>query len=305
MKILIFGGSGQVGKELQRCLAPLGSLFVPGQSDLPRIDLTDYSALEGIISTTAPDIIFNAAAYTAVDKAEAERELAWKINAAAPGVIARAARKIAAPMVHYSTDYVFSGSGSAPYEEDDETGPLNHYGETKLAGEKEVASANGKHLIFRSSWVYAPHGSNFPNTMLRLAAERDVLDIVDDQHGAPTSAAFTAENTLHAVRHLMREPGNSGLYHLVPRGETTWFGIAQYLLTQARAEELLPRLPKLRPIPSAKYPQAAKRPLNSRLSTLKFQRAFGVEFPDWHEGVDDFLAALHTVAARTSTGTTT
>jgi dTDP-4-dehydrorhamnose reductase len=302
MKILIFGGSGQVGRELQRCLAPLGGLLVPGQGDLPRIDLADHSALERIVSATAPDIIFNAAAYTAVDKAETERDLAWKINAEAPGVIARAAQKIAAPIFHYSTDYVFSGTGSAPHEESDETRPLNHYGVTKLAGENEVAAAKGSHLILRTSWVYAPHGKNFLNTMLRLAAERDALQIVDDQHGTPTSAAFIGQNTLLAVRHLLREPGTSGLYHLVPRGETTWFGLAQYVLTKAHAKGLLPRLPELQPIPSARYPQAAQRPMNSRLSTQKFQRRFGVEFPDWREGLGDFLSALHMAGARGFTG---
>jgi len=298
MKILIFGGSGQVGRELQRSLAALGTLLVPGQGALPRADLADFAQLENLVATLSPDIIVNAAAFTAVDKAETERDLAQKINADAPGVLARAANRISAPLVHYSTDYVFAGTGSAPHFENDPTRPLNHYGATKLAGEQEVSSAKGAHLIFRTSWVYAPQGRNFPNTMLRLATERDVLQVVNDQHGAPSGGPFLADNTRLAIQHLQQNAEVTGLYHLVPTGETTWFGLAQYLLHEAHASGLLHRLPDLRAIASADYPQAAMRPLNSRLNTEKFRRAFGTAFPDWKVGIDSFLGILRDQATR-------
>ncbi len=298
MKILMFGGSGQVGRELQRSLAPLGTLLVSGQGGLPRADLTDFARLENLITTLKPDVIVNAAAYTAVDKAETEREMAQKINADAPGVLARAAKKISAPLVHYSTDYVFAGTGTVPHLEDDPAHPLNHYGATKLAGEKAISSAKGVHLIFRTSWVYAPQGKNFPNSMLRLATERDVLKVVNDQHGAPSAAAFLADNTRLAVQHLQQNAEVSGLYHLVPAGETTWFGLAQYLLHEAHASGLLNYLPKLRAISSAEFPQAAMRPLNSRLNTEKFRRIFGATFPDWKVGINSFLGILRDQAIR-------
>ena len=267
MKILIFGGSGQVGQALRQSLTPLGTLLVPGQDALPRADLADFAQLENLVATLTPEIIVNAAAYTAVDKAETERELAQKINADAPGVLARAAKKISAPLVHYSTDYVFAGAGSTPHREDDSTQPLNHYGATKLAGEQAVSNTKGAHLIFRTSWVYAPQGRNFPNTMLRLAAERDLLQVVNDQHGTPSAAAFLANNTRLAIQNLQQNAEVSGLYHVVPAGETTWFGLAQYLLHEAHASGLLHRIPELRAIASAEFPQAAIRPQNSRLNT--------------------------------------
>jgi dTDP-4-dehydrorhamnose reductase len=292
MRILIFGGSGQVGQELQQSLAPLGTLLVPGQGALPRADLADFTQLENLVASLTPDIIVNAAAYTAVDKAETERELAQKINADAPGVLARAAKNISAPLVHYSTDYVFASAGSTPHREDDPTHPLNHYGATKLAGEQAVSSTKGAHLIFRTSWVYAPHGKNFPNTMLRLAAERDELQVVNDQHGAPSSAAFLADNTRLAIGHMQQNVGVSGLYHLVPAGETTWFGLAQYLLHEASASGLLCRMPELRAITSADFQQAAIRPQNSRLNTEKFRHVFATTFPDWKAGIDGLLKIL-------------
>jgi dTDP-4-dehydrorhamnose reductase len=298
MKILIFGGSGQVGRELQRSLPTLGTLLVPGQGGLPRADLTDFAQLENLVATLSPDLIVNAAAYTAVDKAEIERDLAQKINADAPGVLARAAKKISAPLLHYSTDYVFAGTGSEPHFEDDPTRPLNHYGATKLAGEQEVSSAKGAHLIFRTSWVYAPQGRNFPNTMLRLATERDVLQVVNDQHGTPTGSIFLAHNTRLAIQHLQKNMEVTGLYQLVPNGETTWFGLAQYLLHEARASGLLHRLPDLRAIASADFPQAAPRPQNSRLNTEKFRRVFGTGFPDWKVGINSFLGILRNHAKR-------
>ena len=302
MKILIFGGSGQVGHELQQSLAPLGTLLVPGQGALPRADLTDFAQLENLVATLTPDIIVNAAAYTAVDKAQTERELAQKINADAPGVLARAAKKISAPLAHYSTDYVFSGAGSTPHREDEPAHPLNHYGATKLAGEQAVSNAKCVHLIFRTSWVYAPQGRNFPNTMLRLAAERDLLQVVNDQHGTPSAAAFLADNTRLAIENLQQNAKVSGLYHVVPAGETTWFGLAQYLLHEAHASGLLHRIPELRAIASAEFPQAAIRPQNSRLNTEKFRSVFGTTFPDWKVGIDSLLWILRNRAVRGLSG---
>ena len=302
MRILIFGGSGQVGRELQRSMAPLGTLLVSGKGAVPRADLTDFGQLENLVATLKPDIIVNAAAYTAVDKAETERDLAQKINADAPGVLARAARKISALLVHYSTDYIFAGTGTAPHREDDPAHPLNHYGATKLAGEQEISNAKGAHLIFRTSWVYAPQGKNFPNTVLRLATGRDVLHVVNDQHGTPSAAAFLADNTRLAIQHLQQNAEVSGLYHLVPSGETTWFGLAQYLLYEAQSMGLLHRLPKLRAISSAEFSQAAMRPPNSRLNTEKFRRDFGATFPDWKVGIDSFLGILREQATRGLTG---
>jgi len=284
MKVLIFGGTGQVGFELQRAFAPVAEVIVPA----PRVDLADFGGLEQAVSDLRPDLVVNAAAYTAVDRAETERELATKINADAPAVLARAATKIEAPFIHYSTDYVFDGQGDRPFNEDDATGPLNHYGASKLAGEVAVRAANPNHLIFRTSWVYAPCGKNFPNTMLRLAQERDVLQVVDDQIGAPTSAQLIANATVQAA---LRK-SDYGTYHLVAGSETSWHGLATAVLTQALDLGLIAKLPEIKAVPSSQFPAGAQRPKNSRLSTEKFRRTFCMGLPYWQTGISDFVQTL-------------
>nr|WP_246715066.1 dTDP-4-dehydrorhamnose reductase [Aestuariivirga litoralis] len=289
---MLLGGSGQVGFELQRALAPVAEVIAPGFDGLARADLSDFAFLENLVSGAKPDLVINAAAHTAVDKAETERELANIINAQAPGVLARAAKKAGAPFIHYSTDYVFDGSGDAPRGEDDVAKPLNHYGASKLAGEDEVRSENPQHLILRTSWVYAPHGKNFPKTMLRLAREKDLLQVVDDQFGAPTSAELVADATVHAALRLRRVSEVAGTYHLVASGFTSWHRYAMHLLSASHQQGLIPRLPKVEPVPAKQFATAAVRPQNSRLSNAKFQRAFGLRLPDWEQGVDRLVREL-------------
>jgi dTDP-4-dehydrorhamnose reductase len=291
MKILLFGKGGQVGWELQRSLLPLGELVAVD------FDSTDwcgsFTDLEGIARTVRavrPDAIVNAAAHTAVDRAEAEPDLAHTLNAAAPGVLAREAAALGAWLVHYSTDYVFDGSGSAPWREDDAPAPLSVYGRTKLAGEVAVA-AHPRHLIFRTSWVYAARGGNFARTMLRLARERDSLNVIADQVGAPTSAELLADVTAHALRAAQACPQLAGLYHTVASGETSWHGYARHVLARAAARgQVLKAGPQaVNAITTAEYPTPAQRPLNSRLDTTKLRRAFGLALPDWREQVDRMI----------------
>ncbi|MDR7305641.1 dTDP-4-dehydrorhamnose reductase [Rhodoferax saidenbachensis] len=298
MKILLLGCNGQVGWELQRALGVLGEVIALG-SDTARNpgglcgNLTDLRGLTETVERVAPDVIVNAAAHTAVDKAESEPELAHTINALAPAVLAQAATKIGAWLVHYSTDYVFDGSGSTPWKETDATGPLSVYGQTKLAGEQAVATTP-KHLILRTSWVYAARGGNFAKTMLRLAAERDALTVINDQYGAPTSAELLADVTAHAVRTLRQRPELAGLYHCIASGETTWHGYAQFVLTQAQVLGLpLKAGPaQVTPTSTSSYPTPAKRPLNSRLDTHKLQAAFGLSLPHWQPGVARMLTEI-------------
>ena len=301
MKILLLGKNGQVGWELQRSLAPLGEVIA---LDRHSADLCgDLGNLPGLVATVQavrPDVIVNAAAHTAVDQAESEPALARSLNALAPGVLAQEAARLGAWLVHYSTDYVFDGSGSRPWAEADAPAPLSVYGQSKLEGEQLIQAACRQHLILRTSWVYAARGGNFAKTMLRLARERESLSVIDDQFGAPTGAELLADVTAHAIRHLLQHPGDAGLYHLSASGETSWCGYANYVLAQAEyaqaaIKEIANRRPPLKtrvatPIPSSAYPTPARRPLNSRLDTRKLQTTFGLTLPPWQQGVARMLA---------------
>lgn len=290
MRILLFGKSGQVGWELQRSLAPLGELVA---LDFDSQDLCgNFANLDGLASTVRqvrPDIIVNAAAHTAVDKAESESDFARTLNALAPGVLAVEAAKLGAVLLHYSTDYVFDGTGSAPRAEDAATGPLSVYGRTKLEGEQLIQQSGCRHLIFRTSWVYAARGGNFAKTMLKLATERETLSIIDDQVGAPTGADLLADVSAHAILRLQREPEVSGLYHLVADGETSWYNYAQFVFELAKGKGCELKLLNARPIPTSAYPTPATRPLNSRLATTKLCDAFGLSLPHWQVGVRRML----------------
>ncbi|MFJ3052128.1 dTDP-4-dehydrorhamnose reductase [Pseudomonas nitroreducens] len=283
-KILLLGANGQVGWELQRALAPLAQLVV---CDRNKADLGDLPGLERLIAAEAPDVIVNAGAYTAVDKAESDAEKARQINAGAVGVMARAAREANAWLVHYSTDYVFDGSGNTPFDEDAQTGPLGVYGQTKLEGEIAIRESGCRHLIFRTSWVYATRGANFAKTMLRLAKERDELRVIADQFGAPTSAELIADITALALQRLVHDSElsacASGTYHLVATGETSWHGYAQFVIGEAiRLGTDLRATPEhVTPIATSEYPLPAKRPANSRLANDKLQRTFDVRLPRW------------------------
>lgn len=298
MKILLLGRGGQVGWELQRSLSVLGEVvaldFDASQNPQGLCgDFTDLAGLERTVEAVRPDVIVNAAAHTAVDKAESEPELARTINALAPAALARAAIKTGAWLIHYSTDYVFDGSGTSPWTEADATGPLSVYGKTKLEGEQEVA-LNPKHLILRTSWVYATRGGNFAKTMLRLGGERESLTVINDQFGAPTSAELLADVTAHAIRTLQTHPELAGLYHCIAAGETTWHGYAQFVLAEAAALglPLKATADKVAPTPTSSYPTPAKRPLNSRLDTRKLQAAFGLTLPHWQVGVKRMLIEI-------------
>jgi dTDP-4-dehydrorhamnose reductase len=292
MKLLLLGKGGQVGWELQRSLAPLGELVALD------FDSTDYHAdfsrpeqLAETVLKVRPDVIVNAAAHTAVDKAESEPEFARKLNATSPGVVAEAAQQVGALMVHYSTDYVFDGGGTRPWKEDDATGPLSVYGQTKLEGEQLVARNCAKHLIFRTSWVYAARGGNFAKTMLRLAKERDRLTVIDDQFGAPTGAELLADITAHAIRATLQDSSKVGLYHAIAGGETSWYGYARFVLGMAQQAgvELKAGPDAVEAVPTSAFPTPAKRPHNSRLDTTKLQATFGLRLPPWQEGVARML----------------
>lgn len=293
MNILLFGKNGQVGWELQRALAPLGRVTALASDSTEYCG--DFRQPQGIADTVRrlkPDVIVNAAAWTAVDKAESEREQAQLINAETVEILAREAQQQAAWLIHYSTDYVFPGSGERPWREDDATNPQNVYGATKLAGERAIQRHCEKHLIFRTSWVYAGRGNNFAKTMLRLAAEREELSVISDQFGAPTGADLIADCTAHAIRHVQRSPSAAGLYHLVASGTTTWFDYASLIFDEARAAGMALALQKMHAVPTSSYPTPAVRPLNSRLATDKFRQAFGLTLPDWRPGVQRMLREL-------------
>jgi dTDP-4-dehydrorhamnose reductase len=290
MKILLFGNNGQVGWELQRSLAPLGELVALDRASADFCgDLNDLDGIRRTIRAVKPDAIVNAAAYTAVDRAESEPDVCRRINALAPEAMAGEAGRLDAWLVHYSSDYVFDGSGTRPWTELDATAPLNVYGATKAEGEERIVSACANHLLFRTSWVYAARGPNFINTMLRLGQERDRIMVVNDQHGAPTGAELIADVTAHALAAAMRRKGLAGIYHLVPREVTTWFAYAQYILAFARASGL-PVKAALEEVTTAAYPTPARRPHNSRLDNNKLEAAFGLRLPAWQDGVAHVLA---------------
>ncbi len=296
MKILLLGKNGQVGWELQRALAPLGELTALDRQGDDGLcgDLTNLDGLAATVRAVQPQVIVNAAAYTAVDKAEGEPELAQRINAEAPAALAREAAALGALLVHYSTDYVFDGSGSAPWAEDAPTGPLGVYGATKLAGEQAIAQTGCPHLILRTSWVYAARGGNFARNMLRLAQERERLTVIDDQWGAPTGAELIADVTAHAVAQTRQQPAKAGIYHLTAAGETTWFSYAKYVLALAGQSQTAIKIKatELLPIPTSAYPTPARRPHNSRLDTRKLQTRFGLALPPWQHGVRRMLAEI-------------
>ncbi|WP_028697059.1 MULTISPECIES: dTDP-4-dehydrorhamnose reductase [Pseudomonas putida group] len=292
MKILLLGKDGQVGWELQRSLAPLGQVLALNSKS--RGYCGDLANLQGLIETVrsiAPDVIVNAAAYTAVDNAEYDRELAFRVNADAVEVLARAATELRALLVHYSTDYVFPGHGTVAWREEDSVGPLNIYGESKLKGERAIQALGCNHLIFRTSWVYAARGKNFARTMIRLASERETLGVINDQHGAPTAAELIADVTAHAVLATRRDIALGGLYHLSAGGGTTWYGYAKFVLEQAEelGIELKVGAEQVKELSTDAYPTPAKRPANSRLDTSKLRSAFGLTLPDWRKGVSRML----------------
>ena len=298
MKILLLGKGGQVGWELQRALAPLGEVVGLDHDSAANPgglhgDFSRPEALAATVAAVKPDLIVNAAAHTAVDKAESEPELARAINATAPAVLARCAAETGAWLVHYSTDYVFDGSGDAARDEEAATGPLSVYGCTKLEGEQAVARCT-RHLTFRTSWVFAARGANFAKTMLRLAAERERLTVIDDQWGAPTGAELIADVSAHAIAQVLRAPAKAGLYHLAAAGETTWFSYANHVLAQARQSQPAIELKatEVVPVASSHFPTPARRPHNSRLDTRKLQTRFGLALPPWQHGVRRMLAEI-------------
>lgn len=296
MKILLLGSNGQVGWELQRSLAPLGEVVVLQREAAVHPqglcgNLEDPEALVHSVRSVRPAVIVNAAAYTAVDKAETDADRAKAVNATAPGLLAREAASLGAWLVHYSTDYVFDGSGDQPWREDDATAPLSVYGRTKLEGEQAIRHSGCQHLILRTSWVYAARGGNFAKTMLRLAAEREELKVIADQVGAPTGADLLADVTALVLHRLQMRPELGGTYHCTAAGQTSWHGYACHVIEWVRAHgQALRVAPEaVRAIPSAGYPTPAQRPLNSRLDTFKLRHAFGLHLPPWQHGVERML----------------
>jgi len=297
VSVLVLGGNGQVGRELLRALqghnepvivATRTGTLADG-TPCETADLDQLDALPALLARLAPDTVINAAAYTAVDRAETQAEAAFRINAEAPGVIARwcAARDV--PLVHYSTDYVFDGSSAVPYREEDPTHPLSVYGASKWAGEEAVRAAGGRHLIFRTAWVYASHSHNFLRTMLRLGAERDEVRVVADQFGTPTTARQVADTTLLALRRPSRL---SGTWHLTASGETTWYGFAEAIFAEALAAGCLERAPAVVAITTADYPTPATRPARSLLDNRRVQRDFDTSLPAWRDGLKQVMAEL-------------
>ncbi len=295
MNILLLGKGGQVGWELQRSLAVLGNLTALDFDSTEHCgDFANPVGIADTVRALRPDVIVNAAAHTAVDKAESEPELARLLNATTPGVLAQEAARLGALLVHYSTDYVFDGSGTRPWVETDTPAPLSVYGRTKLEGEQRIAQSGAQHLILRTSWVYAARGGNFAKTILRLAQERERLTVIDDQWGAPTGADLLADVTAHAIRHLHRQPQDAGLYHVAAAGETNWNLYAKYVLVQAM--KALPAIKikatDVMPVPTSAFPTPAVRPHNSRMNTRKLQTTFGLTLPHWQQGVARMVAEI-------------
>ncbi len=295
MKILLLGCQGQVGWELQRSLAVLGQVVALARDSQDLCgDMAQPERMAATVQALRPDVIVNAAAHTAVDRAEGEPDLARLLNATTPGVLAREAQAINALLVHYSTDYVFDGSGTAARDELAPTAPVSVYGQTKLEGEQQIQASGCRHLIFRTSWVYAARGGNFAKTMLRLAQERETLSVVNDQFGAPTGADLLADVTAHAICHVAQHPQHLGLYHCVAAGETTWHAYAQWVVEMARQlqPELALRVRAIEPVASDAFPTAARRPHNSRLDTTKLQTQLGLRLPHWQQGVRRMLQEI-------------
>lgn len=295
MNILLLGKGGQVGWELQRSLSVLGQVTALDFDS--QAHCGDFANPEGVRDTVRqlrPQVIVNAAAHTAVDKAESEPEFARLLNATTPGLVAEEAARLGAWLVHYSTDYVFDGSGTRPWVETDTPAPLSVYGATKLEGEQRIQQSGCQHLILRTSWVYAARGGNFAKTMLRLGQERERLTVIDDQWGAPTGADLLADVTAHAIRHLQHRPQDGGLYHCVAAGETTWHSYAKFVLENAsKAQQAIKIIAKeVAPVPTSAFPTPAKRPHNSRLATAKLQTTFGLQLPHWQTGVARMLAEI-------------
>ncbi len=296
MKIFLLGAQGQVGSELKKLFSLPNdtSIFINIDTIGQQADLRYVNSLRSRLCEASPDIIINAAAYTAVDQAESEPDQAEAVNAIAPGVLAEEAKRVDAWLIHYSTDYVFDGSGIQPWRESDTPAPLNIYGRTKLTGEQAIQASGCKHLIFRTSWVHSARRQNFIRTMLRLGAERDQLAVIKDQRGAPTSAALIADVTAKAIQQALEQPEKGGLYHLTASGETTWYAYARRVLEKAReggwpvkvADEAI------KPVSTSEFPTPAKRPLNSRLDTTRLQSTFGVRLPPWEEDVDRVVAEI-------------
>ena len=296
MKILLLGKNGQVGWELQRALAPLGEV-VALDFDSPGPLAADFSKPESLAATVQavkPQIIVNAAAHTAVDKCESEPDLAHALNAASPAVLAREAKALGAWLMHYSTDYVFDGSGSTPWVEDSPTSPLSVYGATKLDGERAIRASGCQHLILRTSWVYAARGGNFAKTMVKLAKERDRLTVIDDQFGAPTGADLLADITAHVLRAAQQRPELASTYHAVNQGETSWHGYATHVIEFARrrGQEIKVAPDAIVPVPTSAFPTPAKRPGNSRMNTQKLRDTFGLTLPAWQTGVERMLTEI-------------
>lgn len=296
MSVLVLGGNGQVGRELRRALAPLGEVTsttrsgqLPDGTRCEVADFADPASLPALLDRLQPKTVVNAAAWTAVDKAESEPEAAFAANAEAPAVIAQWCAGHDVPLVHYSTDYVFDGQGTRPYREDDATAPLSVYGASKLAGEQAIRAAGGRHLIFRTAWVYASHGSNFLRTMLRLGAEREELKVVADQVGTPTPAALIADVTARALAHPR---GLSGTWHLTALGQTTWHGFAEAIFAEAVAQGVLARAPQVLPITTAQYPTPARRPAWSCLDTTRLREDFGIALPDWRDALRRVIGGM-------------
>lgn len=303
--ILLLGSAGQLGWELQRSLAPLGNVVALRRQDTLSErgcgNMLDLHGLGETVRRLHPAVVVNAAAYTAVDKAEQEADVAHAVNAAAPGALAEAAADVGALMVHFSTDYVFDGSGQAFWKETAAPAPLSVYGRTKLEGEERVRAVTGEgHLIFRCSWIYAARGGNFAKTMLRLAQERERLTVINDQVGAPTGADLIADVTAHAIRRALDRPGAGGTYHLAAGGETSWFDYARFVLDTARElrPDLALKVREVAPIPTTDYPTPARRPLNSRLDTTHLRQTFDLHLPEWQRGVQRMLAETLTTTAQ-------